>query len=280
MFTEDEEMENLLYKLESMNLTDEEAQNLLPKNMMREFYRFVHSKDIIRYLKPWVPWWKSDHIKPKIEVIKEESKSDDEDEYDVDNYRLDNEEGFSKKIDKPDTPPSILEDIPPLSALTKVTPSPQIIYSLVDISYVYVYLKRLYNGDLETDIEECIKNIFTLSQTLGNNVVYKNTYEALDACVKRSMMPDFNVSLDMSISIVGDMVEIFSKGRLFVLALLSDMHNVFASGEIVIKKSKKIKMARRKLLFFVAWANEVNDKSFKNLAEEIVNCIKLLRNET
>src|SRR5690606_3647195 len=80
MFTEDEEMENLLYKLESMNLTDEEAQNLLPKNMMREFYRFVHSKDIIRYLKPWVPWWKSDHIKPKIEVIKEESKSDDEDE--------------------------------------------------------------------------------------------------------------------------------------------------------------------------------------------------------
>lgn len=275
MFTEDEELEYLYHKLESMKITDEEAQNLLSKNMMREFYRFVQSKDIVRYIKPWTPWWKNEYIKPKIEVIEENKGSNSDNESSLN----ESNEGFSTKIDKPDTPPPILNEIPSLNTLTKVKPSNLIIYSLIDIFYTYIFLKRLYNGDFDTDIEECINCVFKLSHSLGANSIYKNTFEALDTCIKRSMVPDFNASLDMAISIVGDMVEILSKGRLFVLTLLSDFHHLFANGEEIIKKSKKIMMARRKLLYFIAWANENSDQSFKKLAEEIMNSIQSLRNE-
>lgn len=88
------------------------------------------------------------------------------------------------------SPPPILDQIPPLTSLTKVEPSPLLAFHLLDILFSYAFTLRLFNGDFTTDLEEAVSIMLSTSAVLSSKVVphqYQSIVSTLQHCVESSL---------------------------------------------------------------------------------------------
>lgn len=245
--------EDLLYQLDSVDLDDVDISKLLTPIELEEFRRFIKT-GAQEHVHIWIPWWQNAISAFKIEDLDKSPPSEDSTD--------------------PAPIPTILEDIPPLDALTKVQPSPLVMYNLLDVIYSYCYAMKLYNGDWQADVFGVIDCILGISSVLNEGKVHDTSSSALKSCIYKSHQGSIKVSIEFSKAILKDVQEVLEKGTHFCLALLTDMMNIFAYASSI-KKNHKDKNKRgkkllsqitRKILYYVSWANEMENTNILKMA--------------
>ncbi|KAG0719402.1 Zinc finger HIT domain-containing protein 2 [Chionoecetes opilio] len=72
-------------------------------------------------------------------------------------------------------------EVPPLSELTKVTPSPCLPYNILNVLAAYVWTVRLFNGDHQDSSQDATEAILTLSSVLTSSASYEEAAVAVDS---------------------------------------------------------------------------------------------------
>lgn len=237
--------EDLLYRIENMELSYADINKLLSIEELADFRNFIKSGDVDAYFEVWTPWWNRNTSDFKIQPIDEDMT----------------------EISEPPFP-EIMKDIPSFESLTKISPSPFVVYNLLDILYAYCYTACLYNGDLNSDIEGIISSIMNISGVLALNKVHTSSSEAVKYCIEKSLTIETKVSQAFSEKIIKDIYDILEKGSEYCLMALSDLQRIFVSSKK--RGTKLLSHVIKKIFFYLAWTNEmVESDIFRLIAIEI-----------
>lgn len=261
MLQEDEEEEML--ELANLDLDDPNWMKHVSAKTLAKFNDIIAGGALDSVFHQWVPWWLRPNLSPVIQVLPSET-SDGADENEI--------EEDDPVSSGPAASPPIIPVIPKLEDLTKIKPSPLIAFNVIEVIFAYVYSKNLFNGDWdEENADEALDTVITLSAVLRENHVYKEVMEAIRSPVKHSQNNrELFVSSNYSLACIRDTIELVSKGRLFIMAALSELHDTFMvaiakktlfstpSDPKLNKKAPTLSQMQKKILFFIAWANEIS----------------------
>lgn len=252
-FVDEEE----LLDLAALDLDDPNWMSQVSAKQLERFHRVLASGALDDVLHPWVPWWYRDTLSPKITVIQNETQE------------VHPEEEPDEALE-PSPSPSIIDIIPTLASLTKIKPSPLLANNVLEVLYAYAYTKRLLNGDWEEENAlEAVEMVISLSEVLRENAVHKDLKDACRRPMEASLRDAENrVSGLFTTSVLEDARKIISHGPSFVMAALSELHDLFLvtsrdesrptqkqpSNDV--KKVPTLSQMQKKLLFFIVWANE------------------------
>jgi len=252
---EDDNAQDFDTALEDLDLEDPNLFDKLPKEQQEDFKRALKDGRLSSLIEIADPWWNLPPvpIKPLVQVVST-TKGDDDIEDAI------------KKI------PKITENLPPLLALTKAKPSPYLSHNLIDILYSYCYMFRLFNADIQADLEESLKCIYELSAVIRTNAVFQSTTSCLESSIEASVKPAYKVSIGFSIAALQDVAKVL-KCKAFVLSALSDLLESYklksTSKEGTTRQPSKLDRAQKKMYFYLVWANEQTELLFKVLASEV-----------
>lgn len=266
---QDDEEEEML-ELASLNLDDPDWVNHVSAKTLAKFTALIAGGALDSVFHQWVPWWTRDKLSPIIEVLPAESVEEDaESDGEIDDASL----------GQPAPSPPICTNIPKISDLTKIKPSPLIAFNVTEVVFCYVYVKQLYNGDWdEENADEALEAVIALSSVLRENYVCKNAVEAIARPVE--LAPNSRevfVSSTFSLAAIRDTLTLVSKGHLFLLAALSELQSTFISCNAKqsalppstrSKSSKKVStlsQMQMKITFFISWANELAQEAIPEL---------------
>ncbi|KAF2077484.1 hypothetical protein CYY_001183 [Polysphondylium violaceum] len=264
------------------SMTNEQLLALLSPSEIQEFYQSIKDGSISRLLDNWVPWWETEQQQQdnvKIREIKEKGQEEKENGLYI---------------------PSVHNEIPPLSKIFPNSPSESLYFHLLDILYCYCYLMRSYYGEWALDF---FKDSFeqvdqdNIEQTLEGcemilqltTVLLPPTKSTIEQLSKQTSTPIILTSLlekthtaahhlmnqgntHFSFHIIQDMIEILSHKH-SILAALSHMYRAFthlssspsSSSPVSLSLTKTLSFVSKKLLFFLAWANERTESTIESL---------------
>jgi len=111
---------------------------------------------------------------------------------------------------------------------------------------------------------------------LSENVVYETISSVVKNCLENSLKPFVvgNNTQQFSVSIIEDVYKI-CKFKDFVLAAFSDLDEIFSmkKNKIISKTAKKnpqnskeMMLARKKIKYYLSWANEMPPHIFEQLS--------------
>lgn len=166
----------------------------------------------------------------------------------------------------------------PLSSLTSRAPSPQMPLHLVDLIYWYCLIMRLYNGDYSSDISTVVCLFLRCSLVLQEQQVVLKQCETVHDLVTKILEVSCTetnavfgkIPSGVAIGALLDVVHLVRLGRTAIVLALTDISRIFERGKLddifldkkysrlLLKNSSKNKLtnARRKMVFFLSWANE------------------------
>lgn len=176
--------------------------------------------------------------------------------------------------------PKLIDDLKPIHELLPgKSPSPSIPYNISEVIAVYVFVYRLYNGELLESLDEVLSAILEISPVLEKNCFYEDVDSCLSAFVTQIKE---NVSLSEAIDPVetslNDLHLIISMGGVEAIEkeipstlCISHLHELFLIGIKEIEKQKsKIKELKqkkkkyfqitKKLHFMACWLQENQTK--------------------
>jgi len=209
---EQEEMA-LLDSLEGVDLDSPDLFNKLTKEDQQTFKNLIESGKITSLLPVWEPWWLKEPVKIFVKEVTEEEEQEET--------------------------PVILNPIPPLSELTSKTPSPFLLFNLLDILYSYAYGMRYFNGDCQSDLQNSLSLFYDISSVLSSNQVFESSYQAISRSIENSLKSTLSKnSKEFSLAIIQDVVAIL-KFKDHILAALSDIYNLFGNYLKAVKLSKE-----------------------------------------
>jgi len=240
----------------------------LSPEQRKDFERAISDGRISRHLELWQPWWISSRPLDSISVASVSPAC----------YQVS------------------LRQLLPMGS----SPSPTLRFALVDLLFSFAFTARAFNGDFEEDPMEPVQTILVLSAVLSRNAVYHSTTESISNSLENSLQPSIFNSRRFSIEILKDVATILSSSK-FVMIALNQLHQVF---ELSLKKHSqqqqqqqqeeeeeeegekerrehsrkqekaltRIIRAKKKLYFFLVWADEQYQQSespFLNLQLEV-----------
>lgn len=224
---DEEEPEELAERLEGLNLDNaDEIWKKLTKDERREFEELLKSGDVTGIIPEYVPWWKFRKEEKKIEEIGAESSDD----------------AFKENC------PAVIKDIPNLSSITKVPPSPHVKCGLLNVLYAYSYAVRFFAGDYQDVPCQFVEVVALLSGNLSKGENYDISDTALESAASEvGNYPFLAVSLDFARSVKKDVFEITqgpSVGEhiFYILSALSDLKEQLKSAKQALKTGEKKKL--------------------------------------
>lgn len=271
----EEEDEEELLELAALKMEeDPEWMKKVSRKTLEKFHGLIAGGVLEGAFQQWVPWWHRDTLTPKIELVNE-----GEEEKDGEEGEEEQEEKDEPFTGEPSPSPHILSHIPTIASLTKINPSPLLANNVVEVLYSYVYAKLTFNGDWEDEnASEALDIVIAISSVLSENAVYKDLAEACRRPLETSLShPETRSSPAFSFSVLREMITLLSKGHLFVLAALSDLHYTFLhvlslqasnpspSSRKPLKGHATPSQMQKKLLFFISWTHERGSEMIPSL---------------
>ena len=192
----------------------------------------------------------------------------------------------------PPPPPTAL---PSLSVLSSKPASPAVALHFLDLLYSYCLVLRLFNGQWSSDVLDAADTLLAASSVLSSSSVNSSTKsstsssttttalqpsEVLLECVVRVCGADAgraHVPRGFAVGVVSDVAKILSLGRSVAVTALMDLSRIVdagltearasaatTAGEACTPSSSKqrkevavqLKQAKKKMLYFISWANE------------------------
>ncbi|KAF0298989.1 Zinc finger HIT domain-containing protein 2 [Amphibalanus amphitrite] len=149
--------EELAERLRGVDLDDSEAvwARLTPAER-DEFRRRAAAGDIAA--EPWRPWWTVRAERPKVAEL-----------------------GAEPTPEFVTAAPALLTHVPPLTALTKQTPSPLVVNSVINVLYAYAQLRLLWDGDWTGAALPVADALCRICGCLARGEVMKTSRDAVDA---------------------------------------------------------------------------------------------------
>jgi len=138
--------------------------------------------------------------------------------------------------------------------------APNIGVHMCGILYAYCYTLRLYNGDISFDFEgasDVMISITSILDTTFNPITVK---ESLCDCVVNSRRPDIFTEFLWQIEVIRD-TEMCLQSLGHICRALSE--------SLAIMREAKEDRARKKLMFFFAWASTLDHKSIDALQSQV-----------
>ena len=186
--------------------------------------------------------------------------------------------------------PKVLEDLPVLSSLlpNKCT-SPALAFNVAEVTLVYAFTMRLYDGEPKECLEEAINSILDLSQVLSHNQSYFDLSSCLHSVMLRVRTNKSYVKAAGFIDVSLKDLDILLKGRVarensnvtvsFPLAVISHLHELFTDRKRRMKRSRKqtdetkkestkVTLIIKKLYFFAVWIKE-NESLLTEVAKDV-----------
>ncbi|CAN0908893.1 Zinc finger HIT domain-containing protein 2 [Linum grandiflorum] len=237
--------------LEKIASGDEITIDDLSTEEKKRFSRAVACGELSKFFKPWDPWWLKSSATaislskvgtPLVQPI------------------INDQPSSSLQEEIPPGPDAPLQ---PVSNLIAKEPSPLLSIHLVDIIYSYCFTLRLYNGDWKSDAVGSVTVLLSLSRVLSQSSQPENVMEALSYCLEQSCSPEYRHvgGSRFGISIVDDVATMLALGRGALICMLADVQRLVQAAEEAMKAEKsviksKLKLAERKVYFFMCWVNE------------------------
>ncbi|XP_054277793.1 zinc finger HIT domain-containing protein 2 [Macrosteles quadrilineatus] len=219
---DDDSVEDLAGRLAGVDLDDPDSVwEKLTLAEKQQFEELLRSGDVSQIVPHWQPWW----------LFKEEKKL------------VTDLDTVNQAPELPSNIPKLLENIQPLSKLSKVSPSPCVRWNVVNILAAYSLTARIFNGDYLDSPQEAGTTIVSLSKNLSSNQVFEDPENAVAAvhlaAVSNSCVLT-NVDEGQLKEDVRQIVEgpSESKKSLYVLAALSETHQLFSACKKKVKESK------------------------------------------
>ncbi|KAJ3041124.1 hypothetical protein HDV00_009838 [Rhizophlyctis rosea] len=119
-----------------------------------------------------------------------------------------------------------------LGTLTKVTPSSNLAFNLVDICFSYAFSCRYFNGELTEDTVGTCQILWDLSVTLSSSqpFAFNTAHEAVAAVKNRAMQKQaYGIHNSAIVSLLRDVALILST-QLSTMSALSDIYTLFNSS--------------------------------------------------
>jgi len=258
----DEEHEaELYYRLAQLTTEDNLSLEQLSPEQREDFKRALVDGRISDMITLWQPWWQQ----PSSAMVQECAN-------------FENEERELKAESQ--KPPTILENIPPLSSLLKKEPSPFLTFNLVDILFSYAYIMRYFNGDPGSEAGDAISFLVEISAVFQSNAVHNSLDSALDSCFANILKPSVSGAPDFGWAVLED-VKLLVGQKSFTLMGLSDLHGLVSQAINDDAKSQKpagrsareakevrtkLVALQRKVFFFVVWVHEQDEALFRTTA--------------
>jgi len=247
--TTSQEEADIFDRMSQLDLDSPDLFSQLSKEEQTTFMNLIQNGRAGTLISVWEPWWTKE---PKKNLVQDMNSDSTTDEYET---------------------PVIKRDIPPLTTLISKAPSPFLVNNLVDILYSYAYTLRVFNGEWQCSHIEALSLLYQLSSVLSNNTVYETLSIALQNVLENSLKPFVvgNNTRQFSVTIIEDVYKI-CKSKDYVLATLSDLDQIFLgpmkkdNSKKDKKHSKSIVLARKKILFYLSWANEMPPTIFEQLS--------------
>ncbi|KAK7573765.1 hypothetical protein V9T40_010956 [Parthenolecanium corni] len=255
--SDDDSIPDLSERIENIDLDDsDEVWSRLTEQEKLEFNAILNSGDLTDLIPEYEPWWNKRYQK-KIEEL--ESFLDQIKEY--------------EKICPP------LQPIVPFNTLSKVQPSPCILWNIVNIMGAYALTVRRFIGEHQNSA--AASTILTLSTNLNANENFDSKEMATESIIYQA---NADTSITCSIeeaNVIRDDIDKFLAGpknddvEFYILSALSDLQRLFQDslshkkkGEKKTEFSKKYpppkavidkekaKRSVKKLTFYLSWTKE------------------------
>lgn len=264
---ESEELD-LADRLQGIDLDDADSVwDKLTDKEKEEFEELLRTGDVTKIFSTWEPWW---YYRVKKKVIQDLDSVEETDD------------SYKKRC------PAVDESIQPLSKMTKVKPSANVMWNLANVLSSYVITVRIYNGEHESYTQEAANMLIALSSNLSLNqnfddfnlAVTAARQEAINApWITAEVVDEIQLRQDLENICIGPME---TKNNFYVLAALCDIHRLFSRSKSAKKDSKskpdgefsrrfpdasckhtipqvtkdKLKGCIRKIEFYQSWAKE------------------------
>ncbi|XP_014248871.1 zinc finger HIT domain-containing protein 2 [Cimex lectularius] len=246
-----DDIEDMSSRLEGVNLDD--AQSIWEKltdEERKEFMELVRTGDATALIPEWEPWWSEKHPIPKVRDLEDVSHN---------NY-------------KNNCPK--LRNVPNLSLVTKVEPSPLVYFNLVNTIAGYTLMMRYYNGSFENLTLEAVTVFVNVTKNFSGEsyqsveLAFASVSEAANVC------PWIEIGHENISQMKSDTFKILEgpneeEADFYVRAALSDMHSILLSA----KKQKPNKS--RPMSKFSQYFPEPTDNVINFVNKEVLaKCIK------
>ncbi|XP_042150599.1 zinc finger HIT domain-containing protein 2 [Ixodes scapularis] len=218
------EQEELVERLAEVDLDDaESAWSCLTEEEKAEFEELVASGSAGKLVPVWQPWWE------RAPLIAEVAPTD------------------------------AISDVPPLSRLTSQPPAPCVVNSALNVLCGYVYVARLYNGDL---LPESALELLSVSAILSEDAVFASASEAVQSSLQRTLTLREQTTAQEFPAVLASFRKLLEGAGLGdnVMRALEEVRALLQgaaeSGHLEREVRRKLRHAVKKAEYLVAWARE------------------------
>ncbi|CAM8879553.1 unnamed protein product [Rhodiola kirilowii] len=244
----------------------------------KQFQRALASGELSKMIEPWDPWWLQPSAK-NLSLSKDGTRLIQplKDEVAGSSAAENNETNPSNAIPHgPEYP------LPPIGKISSTKPSPLLAVHLVDITYTYCFVLRLYNGDWQSDTIGSAMAVLSFSSVFGQGAQPESVLEVVSHCLEQTCSPDYRHmgGLQFGLGVLDDVVELLLLGRPGLICALCDLQKLIQAAErdlksvknVGVKKTElraKLKHAERKIYFLMCWVNEQPEQGWPSLASVV-----------
>lgn len=246
----DEDDDERLHKLASLNLDDmsiKEAEEILGEELLTKFNEFCDSAEAhsIQSQK-FSPWWNEDKSEKVIDL----------------------DEKSGQKL----APPVIDGNLPAFKSISKTPPSEFLWCNIMDLLLSYIYLYKVYLGDIDSLREEFVQVSLQISDILSARVSkHESVPAAINSIVNNILRHGVVSNPPEFIAAALDDLKCLIKDSENVVRCLCDMKRIFELEP----PTKNSFMASKKLYYYCVWLNsELQDN--RELTDDIFSSMELI----
>ncbi|KAL6779449.1 hypothetical protein ACKKBG_A12380 [Auxenochlorella protothecoides x Auxenochlorella symbiontica] len=237
------------------------------------FHAALESEEVGRMVQPWVPWWTLEaardvRLGPRgLSLIEDVSESEP-----------------SSSRSQPGLPPPPSQPLLPLSALTKNPPSPLLPCILPQLLYAYCYTLRRHNGEPDVDALGAGETLLMLWPGTKDPPPPSPVHALRQTLADAVGSGRGGAPHAFFVAVVGDAVQLLRLGRSAVLLALVDAARMASRARSAaedleddaaperMRQGRKafvrqLAAVEKKLVFFLAWANELDDGTLESLGD-------------
>lgn len=226
----DAECEPLAERLQRIDLqSGSSIWDQLTEEERSEFYELLRSGELGKYVPVWRPWW---------------------------------EEDAGLVVEITDESPAGPLAVQPLSKLTSRLPAPCVVNSVLNVLCSYVYVAKLYNGDLTA---ESVADLLGVCAVLDRDAVFGTVGEAVQSVCQRIVAGGGGTPTETSPQLLRSFKGLIGGPRAKTNATraLNEIHKLLEDSAGISggdkETKKKIRRAVKKCEYLCSWTTERGD---------------------
>ncbi|XP_026313551.1 zinc finger HIT domain-containing protein 2 [Hyposmocoma kahamanoa] len=226
----------------------------LTEDEQNDFEALLNKGDVGSILPQWEPWWMYRRREKKIQNVGGTNKKEEE---------------ALKKC-------PLLRDVPKLSSLTTIQPSPAIRCNITNVIASYAFVMRYFNNEI--DPVEATIYILNICDSLDNNMNFCNPITALESVAQKCLQSNLIVTDEISLDVMKQDTFLILQGPSksnkmhYCKAALSHLHTIFSEAKSN-SKTKKIEQ-QTKGVFSKKFPEHKSEHFPKLVSSKISKCIK------